>query len=1105
MKIEHYLSHTDYLIWQVIHNGNGLVFVTTDINGTTTSPSSNTQNVALVSANNTSSTNDVSTAYSVSSPSVLKSQKKGSSSYTNEVIHSFLANQSSAPQLDYDDLKQINDDDIEDILLETTELKRIKTAEEDMLDTMETKLETMSRHVEEDAQNYAMMAYSSSNSGSDKEVKFCSKTCEESYAKLKKFYDERRYKLGDANVEITAYTLALRKKLLAESFKEKEELKTKFENWRNSSKNIIILLNTQMGANDKFRLGYGDYRYGTILSYKNEVLQSVFMNKKSNLEDTPVNDRYAKGMHVVPSPMTVNYMPSRPDVEIDYSKFTYGPKQTSVDELEAKSNEYTSCESNSSVETTTSMPAPVENALKVICEPKVWTDVPIIEEYESDGDNDSVSNVQQDKEKLSFAFTNSSKHVKPSRENVKETSTPNQCPKLEKQGRNGLTKKGLGYAFTRKACFVCGSLTYLIRDCDFQEKRIAKQATLTKSKHKVVIGETQEILRTKSSNSGSMFRKSVKDPLGRLKQMTWNKAHLGDYQEFKGGSVAFGSRNGRITSKGKIKARSFNLNNIDPSVDLACLFAKASIDECNKWHRRLGHVNFKNIKKLVKGNLVRGLPSKIFENDHTCVACQKGKQHKASWIKREYSNARTPQQNRVAERKNMTLIKAARTMLADLFLPTTFWAEAVNIACYVLNRFDGKSDLGFLVGYSLNSKGFRVYNLETKRVEENLHVNFLEKKPNGAGKGHAWMFDLDYLTNSMNYEPVLLENQANKSTGPKEANNSAGIQANDDQGANSEEMINMMNILYCLYGLLTQLLSRAQEIRFKRPLITRHVRSQLVKLNKSFRKSLISLKDRKIYQMDMKSAFLYGTIDEELCVTQPPRFIDPKFLNKVYKVVKALYGLHQAPRACVKTASTPIETQKPLVKDEEAADVNVKLYRFQVTPKTSHVQAVKRIFRKSTTRATLVKERLPEVTTVKHSKELASLKQTALVLIEAQQHISNESSLLGVNTPRCDEDSIKLKELMVLCSKLSNRVFTLEQSKTAQDLVIKKLQKKVKRIERKIKARTPGMTLFKIGNFRRKSLDKENVSKQETCLKTRPKFEESNFDNIDDMADEDND
>ncbi|GJR41348.1 putative ribonuclease H-like domain-containing protein [Tanacetum coccineum] len=466
---------------------------------------------------------------------------------------------------------------------------------------------------------------------------------------------------------------------------------------------------------------------------------------------------------------------------------------------------------------------------------------------------------------------------------------------------------------------------------------------------------------------------------------------LVEYQDYNGGHVAFGGSKGYISSKGKIKTGkldfedvcfvkelhhfnlffvsqmcdkknkvlfteteclvlspdfqlpdenqvllrvprqnnmySYNIENIILTRGLACLIAKDTVDESNKWHRRLGHVNFKNLNKLVKGKLVRGLPSKIFQNDHTCVACQKGKQHKASckaklvssisqplqllhmdlfgpisvrninhktyclvitddfsrfsWvfflgtkdetsgilkefirqiknqlnqkvktircdndtefknmdiiefcgskgIKWEYSNAKTPQQNGVAKRKNMTLIEAARTMLADSFLPNTFWAEAVSTACYVLNRvlvtkpqnktpyelitgkipiisyirpfgchvtilntidhlgkFEEKSDEGFLVGYSLNSKAFRVYNLETKRVEENLHINFLENKPNVAGKGPNWLFDLDYLTDSMNYQPVTAENKANKTAGPKEANHSAGTQDNIDAG-NSE-------------------------------------------------------------------------------------------------------------------------------------------------------------------------------------------------------------------------------------------------------------------------------------------------------------------------------
>ncbi|GJT37974.1 uncharacterized mitochondrial protein-like protein [Tanacetum coccineum] len=98
--------------------------------------------------------------------------------------------------------------------------------------------------------------------------------------------------------------------------------------------------------------------------------------------------------------------------------------------------------------------------------------------------------------------------------------------------------------------------------------------------------------------------------------------------------------------------------------------------------------------------------------------------------------------------------------------------------------------------------------------------------------------------------------------------------------------------------------------------------------------------------MDVKSAFLYGKIEEEVYVCQLLRFEDPYFPNRVYKVEKALCGLHQAPKACfndVKTASTPMETHKPLLKDADGKDVDEHI--FQVTPKVSHLHAVKRIFR----------------------------------------------------------------------------------------------------------------------------------------------------------------
>ncbi|GJR26785.1 retrovirus-related pol polyprotein from transposon TNT 1-94 [Tanacetum coccineum] len=200
---------------------------------------------------------------------------------------------------------------------------------------------------------------------------------------------------------------------------------------------------------------------------------------------------------------------------------------------------------------------------------------------------------------------------------------------------------------------------------------------------------------------------------------------------------------------------SVDLKNVVPQGGLTCLFTKATPDESNLWHMRRGHVNFKTMNKL--------------------------------GIKREFSVSNTPQQNGVAKRKNRTLIEAARTMLADSKL--TFWAEAVNTACRkpalsfmrpfgcpvtILNtidhlgKFDGKADEGFFVGYSTNSKAFRVFNSRTRTVEENLHVQFSENTSNITGSGPNWLFDIDALTNSMNYKPVVTGNQSNGNAGTKE-------------------------------------------------------------------------------------------------------------------------------------------------------------------------------------------------------------------------------------------------------------------------------------------------------------------------------------------------
>ncbi|GKF33165.1 putative ribonuclease H-like domain-containing protein, partial [Tanacetum coccineum] len=140
--------------------------------------------------------------------------------------------------------------------------------------------------------------------------------------------------------------------------------------------------------------------------------------------------------------------------------------------------------------------------------------------------------------------------------------------------------------------------------------------------------------------------------------MTGDKDKLSDFKEYNGGYVAFGNdpKGGRITGKGTIKTSCIDFENVSYIVDenlvllksiipygeITCLVAKAYEDEAILWHRRLGHVNFKNINKLVRSNLVRGLPSKTFKHDHSCLACRKGKQHKASCKKLEEKTVREP-------------------------------------------------------------------------------------------------------------------------------------------------------------------------------------------------------------------------------------------------------------------------------------------------------------------------------------------------------------------------------------------------------------------------------------------------------------------------------
>ncbi|GKC41165.1 hypothetical protein Tco_1058887 [Tanacetum coccineum] len=300
---------------------NSLRVFESDFKGFTAS-SSSTQNVAFV-LENTTSTNDVSTAYGVSNSSSHNSQYEHPSSY------SLLANQSSCPQLDHKDLEQLDEFDLEEMDLKCChkighfareckskgnqdsrrrdawntgnkdkENGRRSGKQEDSkaLVTLDGEGVDWTSHSKDEQENYALMACSSSGSDTEEKIRFM------------------KIDLDDKTDVLTYH-----KKLLAEAEKEKEELKAKVEKWHNSSKNLNILLNSQMSAREKAGLGYGDQMNKGVLSYENEVLQSVFISRTSDIEDSPVNDRYAEGMHAVPPPMTGIYIPSGPDKEIDDS------------------------------------------------------------------------------------------------------------------------------------------------------------------------------------------------------------------------------------------------------------------------------------------------------------------------------------------------------------------------------------------------------------------------------------------------------------------------------------------------------------------------------------------------------------------------------------------------------------------------------------------------------------------------------------------------------------------------------------------------------------------------------------------------------------------
>nr|GEU55608.1 hypothetical protein [Tanacetum cinerariifolium] len=576
-----------------------------------------------------------------------------------------------------------------------------------------------------------------------------------------------------------------------------------------------------------------------------------------------------------------------------------------------------------------------------------------------------------------------------------------------------------------------------------------------------------------------------------------------------------------------------NLKNIVPSGDLTCLFAKATIDESNLWHKRLGHINFKTMNKLVKGNLVRGLPKKVFENDNTCVACKKGKQHRASCKTKPVSYVDQPLYRLHMDLFGPTFVKSLNKKSYCLFviddysrftwvfflatkdetslilktfitglenqlsltmkvirsdngtkfknndlnqlcgmkgIKREFSAEAVNTTYYVQNRvlvtkphnktsyellngrtlsigfmrpfgcpvtilntldslgkFDGKVDEGFLVGYSepafegskLESEVnvFPSSSAQSKKQDDKTKRKAKEDITYFDDEGDVGVeADFNNLETSITVSPIPtirvhkdhpvtqiigdLSSATQTRSMSRVAKDQGGLSQifNDDfhtcmfawfllqeKPKRVHQALKDLSWFEAMQEELLQFKMQKEEGINYEKVFAPIARIEAIRLFLAY----ASFMGFMVYQMDVKSAFLYGTIKEEVYVCQPSGFEDPDHPDKRQDRSYAIYqkvekGYSAGSDLYGKSASTPIDTEKPLLKDPDGEDVDVHTYRSMIGSLMC-----------------LTSSR-PDI-------------MFAVVLsgMESLKRMVNVTNILRVSTPRCDEHRLELMELTV--------------------------------------------------------------------------------------------
>nr|GEX85442.1 hypothetical protein [Tanacetum cinerariifolium] len=317
-----------------------------------------------------------------------------------------------------------------------------------------------------------------------------------------------------------------------------------------------------------------------------------------------------------------------------------------------------------------------------------------------------------------------------------------------------------------------------------------------------------------------------------------------------------------------------------------CFMAKASPTQAWLWHQILSHLNFDYINLLSKKDVVIGLPKLKYVKDQLCSSCETLNAFcKEEGIEHQTSAPRTPEQNGVVERRNRTLVEAARTMLSTSKLPLFFWAKAIAIACYSQNRFDEIKEMSEMSRFVENDTSVLIQKLRHNKSRIFFLVLYHPLSQVRGNPSKPVQTRRKLATNTEMCMFALTVSTAEPKTIKEAMADSAWIEAMNKKDEDQTIICNKTRLVAKGYA-------QEEGIDFEESFApVARLEAVWIFVAYAIQKCFL------IYHMDVKMAFLNGPLKEEVYVAQPDGFVDLDHPEKVYRLRKALYGLKQASRA----------------------------------------------------------------------------------------------------------------------------------------------------------------------------------------------------------------